>query len=90
MTKNDNHGFSPWEYLVRDFLDIACKLDEESQLLLVEELRLENGSKKSLDIHSTFSIGGRLISVLKNQNPNECWLYYPEKQKIEKYKLKNA
>ena len=82
---------SPWEYVVKDFLDITASLKEDNQDYLVTQLQTcQNKKEQEVGDHAAFSIGGRLVTVVEDAQSEleECWLYYPKKQRIEKFKLK--
>ena len=77
-----------WDYVLDDFLELACPLTEEERDLLLGELRTSKIRAESIDVHATFSVDGRLVIVLDGMRAYECWLYYPKAGKIEKYPLK--
>ena len=77
-----------WDYVLDDFLELTCPLTEAERDVLLEALRASRIRTESIDIHSTFSVDGRLVIVLEGPKAHECWLYYPKAGKIEKYPLK--
>jgi hypothetical protein len=77
-----------WEYVVDDFLEMACSLTPEKRHLLLTELRLQDPTSDSIDTHPSFSLNGRLVIVVEGTKIEECWLFYPGEKRIEKYPLK--
>jgi hypothetical protein len=79
---------TPWEYVVRDILEMVCALKEKHQIPLLKELKLHGGLAKDIEIQSAFSSDKRLISIVREAKKiNEHWLYYPGNGKIEKHHL---
>ena len=81
-------AISYWEYVVDDFLEIGCYLTEEKRQLLLEELRLQGCAAEAIEMRPSFSIDNRLIVIIEDSRMEECWLYYPNHQKIERYLFK--
>ncbi len=79
---------SEWEYVLDDFLELGRFLTDEERILLLGELRASQIGVDSIDIHTAFSIDGRLVVLMASPQIHECWLYYPKAGKIEKYPLK--
>ncbi len=85
---NPQKSLSEWEYVLKDFLEMGSSLNPEECLCLVEELRRQSICADSIDVHSTFSIDGKLVVVVEDTNTVECWLYYPKERRILKRALK--
>jgi hypothetical protein len=86
-----NPDFSPsprhvWEDLVDDFLEIACILTEPERLHLIDVLRRQRVRADTIQKHHGFSVAGRLVIVSNSDHAAECWIYYPKKRKIVKFK----
>ena len=80
--------FSFCEYVVDDFLEVACFLKEDKRRFLIEELRLQGAGGGTLNAYGSFSMAERLVVVIEGPAIQECWLYYPDQGKIEKHLLR--
>ncbi len=76
---------SGWEYIVDDFMEMACFLSEEKRLFLIEEMRLSRKISDAMEVHPSFTMDKNLVVVIDGPKVEECWLYYPQQKKIEKY-----
>lgn len=79
---------SPWEYVLDDSLELVCSLDEVERKLLLHELRQAGAHTDSVESHSTFSLDGHLVVILKDGEAKECWHYLPKQKKIIKHRIK--
>ena len=87
-----------WEYLVSDFLEMACFLTRDEQDVLLEALRQAGITAVAIDSEPSFSIDGRIIIVRDEmaaketsaEAPQECWVYSPKGKRIRKYGLNTA
>lgn len=77
-----------WEYLVRDFFELECRLSEKDYLLPLLELRREGVAQEHVEPHPAFSIDGRLIVILRHPKARQCWFYDPAMKKLIKRFLK--
>ncbi len=85
-----------WEYLVSDFLEMACFLTHEEQEHLLAALRKEGVTATAIHAHPSFVINGRIIFIPDegaagesgNDPIEECWIYYPREKKIRRQVLK--
>ena len=76
-----------WEYLVDDFLEMACFLRDEERRFLIKALTEQEVSSENLTVHPCFSIDGKVVVVLEDPAGRECWLYEPRGRKISKHRL---
>lgn len=79
---------SHWEYIIHDFLETECLMSQEKRAFLLHELHVGNMFIREIEVHPTFSVNRRLISIVEKPAIEECWLYYPEIKRIEKHILK--
>lgn len=80
--------FSYWEYVVNDFLEMSCFLKETERSPLIRELRSGGPFQEAVDVHPTFSIDGKLVSVVKHTPVHEIWLYNADDGKVRKFEVK--
>ena len=99
FTKSQNHPFFPslrrkdqnkhaWEYIVDDFLEIRCGLDEPARRFLVERLQMEGLHVDQIDLVSAFTIQRKLVCVLNHNAIRECWYYLPGNKKLRIHRFK--
>ena len=80
--------FAHWEYVVDDFMEMACFLTPEQRRQLLHEMLLHRCTSEKINVHPSFTTDKHLIVILEGVQVEECWLYYPEGGNIEKYPLK--
>ncbi len=69
--------------IIRDFLEIACRLAESERAYLMRELEQTPASSEGIEVHPAFSVDKKII-VVGNTPALECWLYSPKAGKIMK------
>ena len=67
---------------------MACFLSESERERLLNDLRFHQCRADSIDVHPTFSMEGKLISMVEKAEIKECWLYHLDGKRIEKYRLR--
>ncbi len=72
-----------WEYLVRDFLEIKCRLKEPEQEFLMDFLKGKNIRADAIKTHSAFSVDDHLVVIMDKGGKKKHLFYHPEKKKIE-------
>lgn len=73
----------PWEYLVRDFLEIKCTLREPEQKFLVDFLRGKGIKGDAIRMQPAFSVDDHLVIVMENGKARKRLFYHPRKKTIE-------
>ena len=82
-------GFTVWEDLVHDFLEMACFLSDRERDFLVDALRRHTAHAEAIHAYPCFAINGTVIVVCEEGNEHgTCWLYYPKAGKIVRYQVK--
>jgi len=72
-----------WEYLVRDFLEIKCKLKEPEQEFLLDFLKGKGIKADAIQMHPAFSVDDHLVIVMENSALKKQFIYRPLKKAIE-------
>ena len=83
-----NQRFTHWEYIIDDLLEMACSLSQDERRFLLEEMQIRTCLSESIHVHPSFSLDNRLVIIVEEAKIEECWLYYPDQKRIEKYPLK--
>ena len=76
-----------WKYLVDDFLEIACFVNESERGFLIEKIAGQNFKPGNISRHTSFLVSGKLVSFVKKENIEEFWIYDSRKKKIRQFKL---
>mgnify|MGYP000846049693 CR=1 FL=1 len=71
-----------WEYVVRDYLEIACSLKEPEQDFLLKFLKQKGLKADAIHIHPAFSIDDCLVVIVEGHGAKEKWFYHPGQQTI--------
>jgi hypothetical protein len=72
-----------WEYLVRDFLEIKCKLKEPEQEFLLDFLKGKGIKANAIQMHPAFSVDDHLVVVMEDSTLKKQFIYRPLKKAIE-------
>lgn len=84
---NTRDKFEAWKYLVDDFLEIACLLNEAERKFLIEKMALNGEASEKILSHTAFSISGKLITVRGDKNIQELWIYNAQKKEVSCFRL---
>lgn len=76
-----------WKYLIQDFLEISCRMDNDEAELILQAYQQAKPVEQNLEVHPAFSLGCNMTIVLKTAGIKELWVYDPEKKRIEKVRL---
>ena len=76
--------------LIQDFLEVACRLDQEHRLTVLEALKEEDILSEHLEVHPAFSIDGRVVVIVDTETIRECFYYFPARKKVERQRLVNT
>ncbi len=71
-----------WEYLVRDHLELRCKIRERERDVLISALKEKDLAADSIKVHTAFSIDDCLIVIAEGSSCKRRFFYHPENQKL--------
>ncbi len=78
--------FESWKYLVDDFLEIACFLNEAERGFLIEKINLPGADEEKVAVHTAFSISGKLIVLAEEKDIQELWIYDNNRKEVKCFK----
>ncbi|HTL46520.1 MAG TPA: hypothetical protein VL688_00485 [Verrucomicrobiae bacterium] len=76
-----------WEDLVQDFLEIGCRLNKNETESALNALREEAPEGEEIYMHPAFSVGGKIMVVVRHSHLKECFFYFAGEGKTVKQAL---
>ncbi len=79
-----------WEYIVNDFLETGCFLEQSQRQFLLDQLRFDVTCVEHIEVHPAFTIDQKLITVLGDAAIQDVWIYNPSRHKLRKHTLRKT
>jgi hypothetical protein len=76
-----------WEDLVQDFLEIGCRLNRLEAEAALNALREETPVGEEVFLHPAFSVGDKIMVVLRQNHLKDCFFYFAGEGKTAKHVL---
>lgn len=84
---NQRDKLEAWKYLVDDFLEMACFLNEKERGFLIEKIVISGSWAENISAHPAFSISGKLIALTEKEPIRELWVYDAKLKEVKCFKL---
>ena len=79
--------FEAWKYLVDDFLEMACHLNEKEREFLIERMADDADTSEEISSHPSFLMSGKLIAFTEKEDIRELWIYNARQKKVRCFKV---